>query len=119
MWTIFYSIIQELNKKDCDPRKFEVDAKEWVTLFISIYQAKNVTPYMHAFAMHIPEFLWLRHGNISIISQQGLEKLNDVLTKHSQRSSNHRYEEALKQMLQKANRIEILRDNGYERSKRQ
>ena len=99
MWTILYSIIQELNKKDCDPRKFEVDAKEWVILFISIYQAKNVTPYMHAFAMHIPEFLWLRHGNISIISQQKLEKLNDVLTKHSQRSSNHRNEEALKQML--------------------
>lgn len=53
--------------------KFEVDAKEWVRLFISVYQTKDVTPYMHAFAMHVPEFLWLHHGNISIFSQQGLE----------------------------------------------
>ena len=118
LWAKFYFIIQELNKKDCDPRKFEVDAKEWARLFISVYQTKNVTPYMHAFAMHVPEFLRLHHGNISIFSQQGLEKLNDVSTKHFQRSSNHRNEEALKQMLQKANQIEILRDNGYERSKR-
>ena len=119
LWTEFYTIIQELNKKDCDSTKFEADAKGWVILFTSIYQRKDVTPYMHAFAMHIPEFLRLNHGNISIFSQQGLEKLNDVSTKHFQRSSNHRNEEALTQMLQKGNRIEILRDNGYERIKRQ
>jgi len=58
--------------------------------------------------MYIPEFLHLNHGNISIFSQQGLEKLNDVSTQHFQRSSNHRNEEALTQMLQKGNRIEIL-----------
>ena len=119
VWTKFYSLIQALNTKGCDPEKFAVDVKQWVEDFVSIYQTKDVTPYMHAFAKHVPEFLQLHHGNISIFSQQGLEKLNDVSTKHFQRSTNHRNEEALKQMLQKANRIEILRDNGHERSKRQ
>lgn len=119
LWTTFYNITQELNSRNCDPEKFEADAKGWVTLFTSIYQRKDVTPYMHAFAMHIPEFLRLYHGNITVFSQQGLEKLNDLSTKYFQRSSNHRDVDALKQMLQKANRLEILRDHGYERSKRQ
>ena len=117
LWTKFFLIISELNGKDCDPMKFDTETKEWVTSFVSIYQTKDVTPYMHAFVMHVPEFLRLHNGNISVFSQQGLEKLNDVSTKYFQRSSNHRNEEALKQMLQKVNRIEILRDNGYERSK--
>ena len=99
--------------------KFDTETKEWVISFVSIYQTKDITPYMHAFAMYVPEFLRLHNGNICVFSQQGLEKLNDVSTKYFQRCLNHRNEEALKQILQKVNRIEILRDNGYERSKRQ
>ena len=70
---------------------------------------------MHAMAQHVPEFLQLHKGNIVQFTQQGLEKLNNVSSKNYQRSSNHRDHEALKQMLQKMNRIELLRDQGYER----
>jgi hypothetical protein len=49
---------------------------------------------MHAFAQHVPEFLRL-YGNIVIFSQQGLEKLNDLTTKHYHRSTNHQGYEAL------------------------
>ena len=55
--------------------------RDRIQLFTSIFQSKDVTPYMHAFAQHVPEFL-CPYGNIVIFSQQGLEKLNDLTTKH-------------------------------------
>ncbi len=70
---------------------------------------------MHAFAMHVHQFLSL-DGNIVTFSQQGLEKLNDITTIHYQHSTNHRESEALKQLLEKGNRIEEL-EYGYQRSK--
>ena len=72
VWTKFYSLIQALNTKACDPEKFAIDVKQWAEDFVIIYQTKDVTPYMHAFA-NVPEFHSLHHGNISIFSQQGPE----------------------------------------------
>ena len=54
------------------------------------------------------------HGDVVAFTQQGLE-LNDITTQHVQRASNHRDYEALKQILEKLNRIEALEDNGYSR----
>ena len=54
---------------------FKSEAHKWVELFCSIYQTKHVTPYIHALAMHVHEFLNL-YGSLSKFSQQGLEKLN-------------------------------------------
>ena len=72
-----------------------MNLKDPVKKFTSLYQTKDVTPYIHAFAMHVPQFLCL-HGNISSFTQQGLEKLNDLTTKSYQRSSNHHDFESLK-----------------------
>ena len=33
--------------------------KSWYTHFLKVYQAKDVTPYMHAQCCHVPEFLSL------------------------------------------------------------
>ena len=85
---------------DCDVNKIEGNSKDWIRLFCSVYQTKDVTPYMHALAMHVPEFLHL-YGNIVMFSQQGHEKLNDVTTIHFQHSTNHRKAETLKQLLEK------------------
>ena len=71
---------------------------------------------MHAFAMHVPQFLHL-HGNISSITQQGLEKLNDITTKFYHHSSNHHDFESLKQVLQKHNQLEPLEYKGFHRIK--
>ena len=117
LWSEFYNLINKLKKPDCDSEEFEERAKAWVRLFTSLYQTKDVTPYIHAFAMHIPEFLRL-HGNITMFTQQGLEKLNDLSTKYFQRGSNHREDEALRQMLERMNRLETLEDAGYCREKR-
>ena len=66
---------------------------------------------LHSLVYHVPEFI-KAHGNISKFTQQGLEKLNDL---HFWRSTNHRDEQALKQVMEKRNRLEELEDAGYKR----
>ena len=71
-------------------------------------------------AMHIPEFL-LRYKSLVIFTQQGIEKLNDQTTIDFARSTNHNYHnlDALKQIMQKRNRIEYLHDSGFIRVQKQ
>ena len=88
-----YELITRL-KTDCDSDTFKHDSQEWVRHFCSVHQAKHVTPYIHAFGMHIHEFISL-YGNLSKFSQQGLEKLNDTTTIHYLRGTNHRKNDAL------------------------
>ena len=64
----------------------------WQSKFLEVYRSKNVTPYMHAFVSHVPEFLKI-HGAIVLFTQQGLEKLNS-LTQFYYHGSNHRDQEA-------------------------
>lgn len=115
LWTDFSLLMTDINK-ECDPDKISRKTKSWVKMFTTTYQSKDVTPYIHALCMHVPEFIKL-YGNLLSFTQQGLEKLNDISTKDFQRASNHRIEESLKQMLEKRNRIEILEDNGHARTK--
>ena len=84
---------------------------------VSVYQAKNVTPYVHALVNHVSEFLRL-YGSLVPYNQQGLEKLNDFTTKDYQCSSNCRNVEAMKQILEKKNRVEYLEDYMFVRKKR-
>ena len=95
---------------------FERRARQWGRDFIGVYQTKNVTPYIHALMNHVGQFMRI-HGGILAFTQQGLEKLNDVITKNFFRSSCHR-EEALKQLIEKQNRIEHLTDGGSKRAKK-
>ena len=71
---------------------------DWITLFISIYQTKHVTPYMHILRSHIPQFIKI-YGTLAPFSQQGLEKLNDDITKDYFRSTNHHDTELLTQLM--------------------
>ena len=66
---------------------FSVKSKAWLQLYLTVYQSKHVTPYMHALVAHLHEFLQ--------ITQQGLEKLNDVFTQQYFQSTNHREYDAL------------------------
>ena len=90
--------MKALGKSDYSATDFEHCSKAWVEAFTSIYQTKDVTPYMHAFSMHVSEFINL-YGNIGMFSQQGLKKLNDITTVHFQHLTNHR-----EQLLGKRNR---------------
>ena len=114
LWVDFFSLVNSLSQSNCNSKEFDQSAKSWIHLFTSTYQSKDVTPYIHCLGMHVSQFLDL-HGSIILFTQQGLEKLNDMMTIHFQRSSNHRETEAFKQMLQKRNRIEELEIEGHQR----
>lgn len=94
---------------------FEHKARRWGQDFIDVYHTKHVTPYIHALMNHIGQFM-RTHGSILPFTQQGLEKLNDITTKNFFRSSCLRVE-ALKQLIEKQNRIEHLNDTGKKRAK--
>jgi len=61
--------------------------KKWFQKFLDLYQAKDVTPYIHALHAHVPEFLKL-YQNLACYTQQGMEKYNDTVSKYYFRSSN-------------------------------
>ncbi|KAJ8050095.1 hypothetical protein HOLleu_03165 [Holothuria leucospilota] len=69
----------------------------------------NVTPYMHVLVNHMHESLAL-HGSLSNFSQQGLEKLNDRVTGWFFKLSNHKGVEALRLIMVKQNRLELLEE---------
>ena len=47
---------------------------------LSLYQAKDVTPYLYAIYFHVPEFFKL-YKNIACFNQQGMEKY-DITSKN-------------------------------------
>lgn len=71
---------------------------------------------MHILAQHVPDFLHI-YKSINQFTQQGMEKLNDQTTLDFAKSTNHNYHnlDALKQLIQKRNRI----DHGYQRSQKE
>ena len=82
-----------MNEKEIDD--FTNKVTTLMTLFTSVYHTRHVTPYKHVLSAHIPSLL-RDTGSLTKFSQQGLEKLNDDLTKDYFKSTNHRNEEALK-----------------------
>ena len=118
LWEKFkslYDILQSETICFSNAVKFEQEAKQWVNDFASIYQTKHVTPYMHILAMHVPEFLKC-YGNLVTFIQQGLEKLNDQTTVDFARNTNHNHRnlDALRQLMQKKNRVESLEDGKFQ-----
>ena len=66
--------MQQLGESECkDIDKFDASAKTWVNDFVTLYQTKDMTPYMHAFSMHVSQFLSL-HGNIHPSHNKALKK---------------------------------------------
>ena len=120
LWDSFFKIICCLKAdtfSEAEVNSLKDDIWSWFLLFLETYQASDVTPYIHAFVFHVPEFLLL-HGNINFFNQQGLEKLNDVSTKNFFRGTNMRDNEALKQLFAKRCRVQLLEDQGFERIRR-
>ena len=118
LWDSFlklYAVLQQEEISNNEIDTFRKDAKQWVLNFTMIYQSKNVTPYIHILAQHIPEFIQ-KYSNISQFAQQGLEKLNNQTTIDFVKSMNHDYCSlaALTQLLQKRNRVEYVESNGFQ-----
>ena len=81
--------------------------KAWLDLYTEIYPVNSITPYMHIFVYHLPEYLKL-YKNINLFNLQGLERLNQVTIKYYHRSTNKHKNNFkwLRQLLNKRLRIE-------------
>ena len=117
LWQDFMHLHNTLQRKKFTPAEadcFGESAKKWVKDFTSLYQTSHVTPYIHVLAMHVSELK--KHGNLVQFTQQGMEKLNDQTTIDYTHNTNHNYRnlEALKQLMEKRNRIEHLADNDFQ-----
>lgn len=119
LWKQFLTIANMLSSTIPQQSKEEIQeaSKSFLEQFLKLYHTKHVTPYMHALVWHVPEFIQM-YGTISSFTQQGLEKLNDKTTKDFFRSTNQRGMDALKQIVQKRNRIEYFEDLGSQRGTR-
>ena len=115
LWDSFMALIKDMDELDIGNTgkilDFNQNAKKWVTKYISLYPTKDVTPYMHIMAYHVSETIHM-HGSLSQFTQQGLEKLNDHITKWYFRSTGFNQQVALKQLLQKQNRLRKLELDG-------
>ena len=120
IWVQFYQLYKQVGAESFTPEEIDqlqLDLIHWMNTFLSVYQSRHVTPYMHSFVSHVPEFLTL-YGNLTQFTQQGMEKLNDISTQYYFRATNHHKHESLTQLLLKRNRIEELEDGGNIRQKR-
>ena len=54
-----FRLIIDVNDPECNSTDFDCSAKKWVSDFTDIYPAKEVTPYMHTFSMHVSQFMHL------------------------------------------------------------
>lgn len=106
LWMEFYSIYVYIKNPVLNISVLEEHLFEWLALFKCTYFSKYITPYIHSFVFHLPEFIKI-HGNINLFNLQGLEKLNDLTTIAFQRSSNKR-KTYLKQLIDKRNRYEFF-----------
>ena len=119
LWRDFIDIIGDLKldfPTEESIKQLQIKLQTWFQQFLHIYQAKDVTTYMHAIYHNIPEFLRL-YQNVAFFNQQGMEKYNDIASKDYFQSSNHRGICALEQLFLKKQRVQFREGAGYERVK--
>jgi len=86
--------------------------KKWLIAYSKLNDNdNNITPYVHAFVFHVPDFLRTYH-DVNQFNMQGLEKLNDMATKYYHNSTNKKKGVYLAQLISKRNRIEFFNLGG-------
>ena len=127
-WGKFYSIFNSIKSFKTDDEfgnnendsqfddklnELKADLKAWLGYYQQLNNGQTITPYIHGFVFHIPEFLE-KYKDVNIFNLQGLEKMNDLTTQYYHNSTNkHSVEnEYLLQLLNKRNRIEFYNLEG-------
>ena len=60
LWKDFleiYKMIRTTMESENEIVRLQTKIDGWLLLFLSLYQMKHVTPYMHALVQHVPQFL--------------------------------------------------------------
>ena len=102
IWTLFGEILKDI--KLASSTITEHQTKHWHNLLVSVYREYSETPYMHAMHKHLSDQVEA-HGDITLFSQEPVEKLNDFTTKEYLNATN-KWESYLEQILLHRYRID-------------
>lgn len=124
IWFEFFEIFLEIKyyqKQNPEPNpnpnhslfdkenEFEFRLLNWLSSFRFIFDddSSYLTPYIHIFVYHLPEFL--KSYDVNLFNLEGLEKLNHVTIQNFHRSSNKKTPDLqyIKQLIEKRNRTEF------------
>jgi len=107
LWDGFHNLYEVL-KNSNEAKKFVDDAKQWVEILLTFTSQK-----CHSLCSYFLSTCSRISKNINQFTQQGMKKFHDQATLDFAKSTNHNYHnlDALKQLMQKHNRLE---DFGYE-----
>lgn len=94
-----------------DPSSFKSRLTEWLKMYLKLNVGEKITPYIHAFVFHVPQFIE-EYKNLNFFSTQSLEQLNSVTKTHFFRNTNKKRKLFLQQLMEKANRIEFINLKG-------
>ncbi len=98
-----------------DKEKYIQELKHWlIEGYLKIIGGKeNITPYIHIFVFHFPEFIE-KYRNLNKFNCQSLEKLNSLRKTHYFRQTNRQIKKSsfLTQLLEKSNRMEFINLKG-------
>jgi hypothetical protein len=109
LWRTFFNIWVSIKDKAYSSYLvIKAQCIQWHELFLKIYHADKITPYLHVFTFHIWEMIKL-HGDISRFTMQGLEKLNDFTTMDYFAATNKHHGEYLVQLIKKRNRRDFMK----------
>ncbi len=111
---LFYKLFMycknDFSEIDFDKERYDKYSKKWIDSYLEINEKKKITPYIHLFIHHIPEFVQ-KFKNLNLYSMQALEKLNSVTKTHFFFNTNKKTDTFVKQLLEKANRLEFINLN--------
>jgi hypothetical protein len=119
VWKNFYEIYLQIKSfDDIDVSHDTVntlksDLKKWLKIYDLLSQRDHITPYIHAFVFHMPEFI-TKFRKVNLYNVQGLEKLNDLTTRYYHSSTNKQRtgNKYLLQLIEKENRMEFYNLGG-------
>ena len=103
------AIIKRDNSNNFDKNGLIVRLRDWLSDFIIV--EPKITPYIHIFCFHVPEFIEV-HGDLNLFSMQGLEHLNHFSKVNYFRQTNHNKNTFTSTLLEKMNRIEFIHLGG-------
>ena len=85
----------------------KVKTRKWLSLYKSVYEIREITPYMHILTSHLHELMEI-HGDLNLFNQEGFEKKNDIVRMNYFSSSNKHLQSFKQQILKKCNRIDYI-----------
>ena len=113
IWLKFYEIYNSIKNHQMKSKEIKEETKHWLSKFLQTYPENNITPYIHAFVFHLHEFV-KKYKLINFFNLEGVEKRNDLIkyqifsATNRQKQTISRKTDYLKQLMKKANRIDIL-----------